>query len=105
MCLQSLSESLCGLEGVVWGDQVLVGCCHFWACVWRQKQLGLEALRLDIRLSDQLLPVPNSNPHLPFWEGYPGQVRASVWEGGLTSGFDLVTHSSAIPLFCFRTLL
>lgn len=55
--------------------------------------------------SDHLLPVPNSNLHLPFWEGYPVQVRASDWEDGLTSGFDLVTHTSAIPLLCFSALL
>lgn len=84
---------------------MLVGYCRFWASVWRQKQPGQEDLRLDIQPSDHLLPIPNLNPHLPFWEGYPVHVRASDWENGLTSSFNLVTHSSAICLFCFHTLL
>lgn len=46
--------------------------------------------------------------------GLSGEIRvlveychfwASDWKDGLTSGFDLVTHSSAILRHCFHSLL
>lgn len=43
MCLQSLSESLCGWEGVVWGDQVLVGVLSFLGLCLEAEAGGFEA--------------------------------------------------------------